>query len=110
MRRAVTPVIVLAAFGLLVGGLFRYAFDESDEASVSNYVRSALDGAALTVIVWATHLYLAARGGWLRRQSLIVELIGRSVILAVTVAAAAIALEIVLYGHGLEPSGCAKPS
>ncbi|MGY2847951.1 adenylate cyclase [Bradyrhizobium sp. USDA 4518] len=102
MRRAVTPVIVLAVFGLLVGGLFRYAFDESDEASVSNYVRSALDGAALTVIVWATHLYLAARGGWLRRQSLIVELIGRSVILAVTVAAAAIVLEIVLYGHGLE--------
>ncbi|MEY9303072.1 hypothetical protein ABIF24_007703 [Bradyrhizobium elkanii] len=68
MRRAVTPVIVLAMFGLLVGGLFRYAFDESDEASVSNYVRSALDGAALTVIVWATHLYLSARGGWLRRQ------------------------------------------
>ncbi|QOZ32647.1 adenylate/guanylate cyclase domain-containing protein [Bradyrhizobium sp. CCBAU 53421] len=102
MRRAVTPVIVLAVFGLLVGGLFRYAFDESNEASVANYVRSALDGAALTLIVWATHLYLAARGGWLRRRPLIVELIVRSVILAVIVAIAAIVLEIVLYGHGVE--------
>ena len=102
MRRSLTPVIVLAVFGLLVGGLFRYAFDESNEASVANYVRSALDGAALTLIVWATHLYLAARGGWLRRRPLIVELIARSVILAVIVAVAAIVLEILLYGHGLE--------
>nr|WP_233286943.1 adenylate/guanylate cyclase domain-containing protein [Bradyrhizobium oropedii] len=92
----------MAVFGLLVGGLFRYAFDELNEASVANYVRSALDGAALTLIVWAAHLYLAARGGWLRRQPLIVELIVRSVILAVIVAVAAIVLEIVLYGHGLE--------
>ncbi|GKQ52670.1 adenylate/guanylate cyclase domain-containing protein [Bradyrhizobium sp. Ce-3] len=102
MRRAVTPVIVLAVFGLLVGGLFRYAFDESNEASVANYLRSAVDGAALTLIVWATHLYLAARGGWLRRQPLIVELVVRSVILAVIVAIAAIVLEVVLYGHGVE--------
>ncbi|WP_338828390.1 adenylate/guanylate cyclase domain-containing protein [Bradyrhizobium sp. 27S5] len=102
MRRAVTPAIVLAVFGLLVGGLFRYAFDESDEASVANYSRSALEGAAISLIVWASHLYLVARGGWLRRRPLIVELIGRSVILAAIVAVAAIVLEIVLYGHGLE--------
>jgi adenylate cyclase len=102
MRRTVTPVIVLAVFGLLVGGLFRYAFDESNEASVANYMRSALDGAAITVTVWATHLYLAAHGGWLRRRPLIVELIARSVILAVVVAVTAIALEVVLYGHGPE--------
>ncbi|WP_076866953.1 adenylate/guanylate cyclase domain-containing protein [Bradyrhizobium mercantei] len=102
MRRNLTPVIVLAAFGVLVGGLFRYAFDESNTGSVANYVRSALDGAAITLIVWATHLYLAARGGWLRRQPLIVELIARSVILAAIVAVAATVLEVVLYGHGLE--------
>ncbi|MCC8982524.1 adenylate/guanylate cyclase domain-containing protein [Bradyrhizobium acaciae] len=102
MRRAVTPVIVLAVFGLLVGGLFRYAFDELNEASVANYVRSAFEGAAITLIVWATHLYLAARGGWLRQRPLIVELIIRSVMLAVIVAVAAVVLEVVLYGHGLE--------
>ena len=102
MRRTVTPAVVLAVFGLLVGGLFRYAFDESDEASVANYLRSALEGAAISLIVWATHLYLVARGGWLRRQPLIVELVARSVILAVVVAISAVVLEIVLYGHGLE--------
>jgi adenylate cyclase len=102
MQRSVTPVIVLAAFGLLVGGLFRYAFDESNEASATNYLRSALEGAAITLIVWSTHLYLTARGTWLRRLPLIVELIARSVMLAVIVAVAAIVLEVVLYGHGLE--------
>lgn len=102
MRRTVTPAIVLAVFGLLVGGLFRFAFDQSDEASVANYLRSALEGAAISLIVWATHLYLVARGGWLRRQPLIVELVARSVILAVVVAISAVVLEIVLYGHGLE--------
>ena len=102
MRRIVTPAIVLAVFGLLVGGLFRYAFDESNEATAANYLRSATDGAAITLIVWITHLWLTARGGWMRRLPLIVELIVRSVILAVIVAVAAMALEIVLYGHGIE--------
>lgn len=102
MRRAVMPVIVLTVFGLLVGGLFRYAFDEGDEASVANYLRSAFEGAVITLIVWASHLYLVARGGWLRRQPLAVELVVRSVILAVVVAIAATVLEISLYPHGLE--------
>ncbi|MHC2252876.1 adenylate/guanylate cyclase domain-containing protein [Bradyrhizobium embrapense] len=102
MRRVVTPVIVLTVFGLLVGGLFRYAFDEADEASVANYLRSAFEGAVITLIVWATHLYLAARGGWLRRQPLAVELVVRSVILAIVVAVAATVLEISLSAHGLE--------
>ena len=102
MRRTVTPAVVLAVFGLLVGGLFRYAFDQSDEASVANYARSALEGAAITLIVWATHLYLTTRSGWLRRLPLAVELVGRSVSIALIVAVAAIALEVILYGHGLE--------
>ncbi len=102
MRGAVKPAIVLGVFGLLVGGLFRYAFDDLNEASTENYVRSALDGASLSLIVWATHLYLTARSGWLRGLPLIVDLIARSVIIAVVVAVAAVVLEIVLYGHGLE--------
>jgi class 3 adenylate cyclase len=89
-------------FGLLVGGLFRYAFDESDEASVANYLRSTFEGSVITLLLWVTHLYLVARGGWLRRRPLIVELIARSVIVAIVVAVAAIVLEVVLYGHGLE--------
>ncbi|MGY3488689.1 adenylate cyclase [Bradyrhizobium sp. USDA 4011] len=102
MRRTVTPAIVLAGFGLLVGALFRYAFDQSDEATVANYARSALEGAVITLIVWATHLYLTTRSGWLRRLPLAVELVVRSVSIAVIVAVAAMALEIILYGHGLE--------
>ncbi|WP_342727695.1 adenylate/guanylate cyclase domain-containing protein [Bradyrhizobium sp. B097] len=102
MRRTVTPAIVLAVLGLLVGGLFRYAFDQSDEASVANYARSALEGAVITLIVWATHLYLTTRSGWLRRLPLVVELVVRSVSIAVIVAVAAMALEIILYAHGLE--------
>lgn len=102
MRRHLKPAIILAAFGLLVGALFRYAFDESDEASFVNYFRSALEGGAITLIVWGTHLALIARGGWLRRQPLIVELVARPVVIAIVVALAAMVLEIVLYGHGLE--------
>ncbi|KJC52955.1 hypothetical protein UP09_01030 [Bradyrhizobium sp. LTSP885] len=103
MRRAMRPAIVLAVFGLLVGGLFRYVFDESSAASVANYLRSALEGAALTLTAWGTHLNLTAfGGGWLRKRPLIVELIARSVIMATVVAIAAMALEVVLYGHGIE--------
>jgi adenylate cyclase len=102
MRRALTPAIVLAVIGLLVGGLFRYAFDEADAGSIANYARSAFEGAAITLIVWGTHLYLTTRSAWLRRWPLIVDLIARPVILAVVVAVAAMALEIVLYGHWLE--------
>ena len=102
MRRNLTPMIILAVVGLLVGGLFRYAFDRPYEASVANYVRSAIEGAAITLIVWATHRYLAARGGWLRQRPLIVELLVRSVILAVIVAVAAIVLEVVLNEHGID--------
>ncbi|WP_426436112.1 adenylate/guanylate cyclase domain-containing protein [Bradyrhizobium genosp. P] len=103
MRHTVRPAIVLAIFGLLIGGLFRYVFDEASEASATNYVRSALEGAALTMIVWGTHVFLTARGGgWLRRQPLIVELIARSVIMAMVVAVATMALEVILYGHGIE--------
>ncbi|WP_050628425.1 adenylate/guanylate cyclase domain-containing protein [Bradyrhizobium viridifuturi] len=102
MRRNLTPAIVLAAFGLLVGGLFRYAFDQPNEASVANYLRSAVEGAVITLILWGSHLYLVARGSWLRQRPLIVELIARSVILAITVAVAAIVLEVALNGHGLE--------
>jgi class 3 adenylate cyclase len=103
MRRAMKPAIVLAVFGLLIGGLFRYVFDESSGASVANYVRSALEGAALSLTALGTHLYLTALGGgWLRQRPLIVELIARSVIMATVVAIAAMALEVILYGHGID--------
>ncbi|MBR0899892.1 adenylate/guanylate cyclase domain-containing protein [Bradyrhizobium tropiciagri] len=102
MRRTLTPVIVLAIFGLLVGGLFHYAVDDSSEASVEHYVLSAVDGAAIALIVWTTHLYLTAHGGWLRRLPLMAELVVRSVIMALVVAIAAVVLEVVLYRHGLE--------
>jgi class 3 adenylate cyclase len=109
MRRAMKPAIVLAVFGLLVGGLFRYVFDESSAASVANYLRSALEGAALSLAALGTHLYLTAfGGGWLRQRPLVVELIARSVIMATVVAIAAMTLEVVLYGHGIEAKWIAE--
>ncbi len=112
MRRNLTPAIILAVVGLLVGGLFRYAFDRPDRGVHRRTVRAApLRAPQSLLIVWATHLYLAARGGWLRgsgRSSS--SCLRRSVILAVTVAVAAIVLEVVLNEHGIDAKFFAKPS
>ena len=44
MRRALTPWIVLAVFGLVVGGAYRYFADNPSEATLANYLRSSLHG------------------------------------------------------------------
>jgi class 3 adenylate cyclase len=101
MRRYLTPVIVLTLVGFLVGGLYRHFVDPSNEETIGYYLRSGVHGAALTLSGWAVHLYFTSRSSaWVRRWPLAVELIVRSLAMAVVVAAVAITLEVILYGYG----------
>ena len=87
MRRIWVTTIVVAVLGLVFGALFRYLHDPVDETNVANYLRSSLHGAGLTLSGWATHLYFISRSSaWVRRWPLVVELIVRSLAMAVVVA------------------------
>ena len=100
MRRVWVTTIVVAVLGLVFGALFRYLHDPVEETNVANYLRSSLHGAGLTLSGWATHLYFISRStGWVRLWPLVVELIIRSLAMAVVVATVAAALEVILYGH-----------
>ena len=100
MRRYRVPTVVVTVLGLVFGALFRYLHDPADEADIANYLRSSLHGAGLTVAGWAVHLYFTSRdSAWVRRWPLVVELIIRSLAMAVIVAALAAALEVILYDH-----------
>src|SRR6185437_13369169 len=102
MRRYLKPTIVLAVLGLVFGALYRYLFDLPEEADFANYVRSSLHGAGITLAGWSVHLYFTSRGSaWVRRWPLVVELIIRSVAIAVAVATVTVALEPVFYPHGI---------
>ena len=100
MRRYSVPTIVVAVLGLAFGALFRYLHDPADEAHITNYLRSSLHGMGLTLAGWFVHLYFTSRSSaWVRRWPLVVELIVRSMAMAVTVATLAAALETILYDH-----------
>jgi len=103
MRRHLKPTIVLAVLGLVLGGLYRYLFDRPDEADLANYLRSSLHGMGIMLAGWAVQLYFTSRSSaWVRRWPLVVELIIRSVVMALAVATVTVALEPILYTHGVE--------
>jgi adenylate cyclase len=103
MRRALTPWIALAVFGLVAGGAYRYFADDPSEATPANYLRSGLHGMGLTLSAWAVHLYFTSRSSeWVRRWPLVIEIVVQSAVMAIVVATVAIGLEVVLYGHGIE--------
>jgi adenylate cyclase len=103
MRKHLKSTIVMAVLGLAFGALYRYLFDPPDEADLANYLRSSLHGAGVTLGVWAVQLYFTSRGSaWVRRWPLVVELIIRSVAMALAVASVTIALEAILYSHGID--------
>ncbi|MBR0938441.1 adenylate/guanylate cyclase domain-containing protein [Bradyrhizobium jicamae] len=103
MRRSVTLTIVLAITGLLGGGLFRYIFNDPSEASVANYLRSCTHGVALALVMGSVHLYFSSRSSaWVRRWPFVVELLIRSITMAVVLAITAIAMEVILYDHRIE--------
>jgi class 3 adenylate cyclase len=101
MRRYLTPLIVLTLAGFLFGGLYRHFFDPANEETIVYYLRSGIHGAALLISGWAVHVYFTSRSSaWVRRWPLAVELVIRSVAMAIVVAAVAITLEVILYGYG----------
>ncbi len=103
MRRHLKPTIVMAVVGLVLGGLYRYLFDPPDEAELANYLRSSLHGMGITLAGWAVQLYFTSRGSaWVRRWPLVVELIVRSVAMALAVATVTVVGEAIIYTHGVE--------
>jgi adenylate cyclase len=44
MRRLVTPLIVVAITGFAMGVVYRYLWDDPNEASIANYFRSGVHG------------------------------------------------------------------
>jgi adenylate cyclase len=103
MRQYLKPTIVMAVLGLVFGALYRYLFDRPDEAELANYLRSSLHGMGITLSGWAVQLYFTSAGSaWVRRWPLVVELIIRSVAMAVVVATVTVVLEAVLYSHGVD--------
>ena len=102
MRRYLVPTIVMAALGFVFGALFRFLHDPADEADLAHYVASSLHGAGISLTGWGVHLYFTSRGSaWVRRWPLAIELIIRSVVMALAVATVTVALEAVLFYHGV---------
>jgi adenylate cyclase len=103
MRRVVSPLIVVAVVGATAAVVYRYLWDDPNEASVANYLRSGLHGMAVAVGGWGCHLYLSSPGsGWLRRWPLLAEVGLRAFAMAITIAAVIVGLQMVLYGQALE--------
>jgi len=102
MRRYLKPTIVIAVLGLVFGAIYRYQFDPADEAELANYLRSSLHGAGVTLAAWSVQLYFTSRSSaWVRRWPLVVELVIRSVVMAVAVTAVTIAGEAIIYPYGV---------
>jgi class 3 adenylate cyclase len=103
MRRALTPWIILAVFGLVAGGAYRYFANDPNEATLANYLRSSLHGMGVTLAAWAVHLYFTSRSSeWVRKWPLFIEIVVQSAAMAIVVATVAIGLEVVLYDHRIE--------
>src|ERR1017187_4806521 len=103
MRRSVAPSAGMAVIGLLPGCAFRYFADNSDQATLANYLRSGIHGMGLAFTGWTVHLYFTSRSsGWLRRWPLIVEIAVQAVVMAIVVATVAMILQFALYGNRIE--------
>jgi class 3 adenylate cyclase len=102
MRRYLKPTIVIAALGLVFGVFYRHLFDPPEEAELANYLRSSLHGAGVTLTAWAVQLHFTSRSSaWVRRWPLVVELVIRSVVMAVAVATVTVVGEAVIYPYGV---------
>ncbi|CAN7670341.1 adenylate/guanylate cyclase domain-containing protein [Bradyrhizobium sp. LjRoot220] len=103
MRRAINPTIVLAVIGFLSGLGYRFLFDLPIESSVPNYLRSGLHAMGITLAGWGVHRYFTSRrSAWVSRWPLLADLALRSATMAIAVAVAILALQVVLYGEWIE--------
>jgi class 3 adenylate cyclase len=93
----------MCVVGATAAVVYRYLWDDPNEASVANYFRSGVNGMAVAVGGWGCHLYFSSRGSvWLRRQPLLAEVGLRAVAMAITIAAVIVGLQMVLYDQALE--------
>ena len=105
MRRFLAPWLFFGMVGLLGGVFYRYLADDPVSGTMANYVRSAVHGTGLALSGWATHQYFTShRSDWLRKWPLTIEVIVRSIAMAVVVATVALVLQGILYGARLEAS------
>jgi adenylate cyclase len=103
MWRSLAPTVVLAGIGLLAGGVYRYFVDDPGEATLANYLRSGVHGMGVALSGWAVHLYFTSRSSaWVTKWPLVLELLIKSVVMAVVVAAVAMGMQTALYGHRID--------
>jgi len=103
MRRAISPTIVIALGGLLLGMGYRHFVDLAIEASPSNYLRSGLHGMGMALAAWGVHRYFTSRrSAWVSRWPLLMDLAVRSATMAVVGASTVLILESLLYWHRIE--------
>jgi adenylate cyclase len=102
MRRLMPQLIAVAIVGIAFGMVFRAFWDDPSEASIANYLRSALHGMLVAEVGWAANVYFTSRGSaWLRQLPLLVEIALRAIAMAITIAAVIVALQVVIYARPL---------
>ena len=102
MRRLVAPLIVVAVVGFATGAVYRYLWDDPNEASVANYLRSGVHGMVVAASGWGSHLYFNLRGSRsLRKWPLLAEIALRAVVTATTVAVVIAGMQVVIYDRPL---------
>ena len=100
MRRLAGPLIAVAIAGFAVGAVYRYFWNDPNEATIANYLRSGLHGMAIAVFGWGANLYFNLRASrWLRTRPLLAEIALRAVAMAVTIAVVIVALQAAIYGQ-----------
>ncbi len=104
MRRHLKSTALMALLGFAFGAIYRFLFDRPEEAELANYLRSSVHGSGITVAAWLVQLYFTSRASaWARRWPLVVELIIRSLAMAMAVATVTLVLEAVIYPQGVDP-------
>jgi adenylate cyclase len=103
MRRVWTPAIAVSLLGFAVGMAYRYAFDDPNEATVANYLRSGVHGMGLALVGWTVHLYFNSHNSeWLRRSPALVEIAVRAFAMAIILSIVALGLQGILYDQPFE--------
>ena len=96
-------LIAAAIFGAVIGILFRGTWDEAATRTPLNFLVSAVNGGLIALAMTAVHLLLEQRASaWLRRRSLVVELLIDGGAMAGVAIAVQLFAEMVVYGNPLK--------
>jgi class 3 adenylate cyclase len=100
------PVIAILVIGFIVGVGLRWSIDDAAERDFANYLRSGLHGSGIALAGWIVQRTFVANahsplGAALRRLPLLVEVLIRSLVMAVVIVVVGIALQVVLYAEPL---------